>query len=296
MELDYLRDFVKIAHLGSISRAAEASNVTQPAMSRILSVVEDEIGVKLFDRENRSLHLNPAGAVVLQAVIESLSILDNACERVRGLAKVPSGNLKVAVVSLHPNVPLFIADFARRFPDIRIDAFPVDDETTLNPSVCDLCFISSPISNPALVFERAFSEPLRLVVAKDHPLASRASVGLAELCHYEFVCSDRRRYRALVESYCIMAGFVPHIGFVHGNFSMQRGHLMLRKSVMLTPLSLLEAPDPELAIVPLEEEYAQRVVHLATWRNVRPSLAVQAFLTAARIRFDLPAAPAPASP
>ena len=71
---------------------------------------------------------------------------------------------------------------------------------------------------------------------------------------------------------------------------------MLRKSVMLTPLSLLEAPDPELAIVPLEEEYAQRVVHLATWRNVRPSLAVQAFLTAARIRFDLPAAPAPASP
>jgi LysR family transcriptional regulator, transcription activator of glutamate synthase operon len=292
VELDYLRDFVKIAHLGSISRAAEASNVTQPAMSRILSVVEDEIGVRLFDRENRSLHLNPSGAVVLQAVIESLSILDNACERVRGLAKVPSGVLKVAVVSLHPNVPLFIADFSRKFPEIRIDAFPVEDESVLNPSACDLCFISAPISNPALVFERAFSEPLRLVIAKDHPLASRRSVGLAELSHYEFVCSDRRRYRALVESYCVMAGFVPRIGFEHGNFSMQRGHLLLRKSVLIAPQSLLEVPDPELVVLPLEEEYAQRVVYLATWRNVRPSLAVQAFLTEARSRFDLPAAPA----
>jgi DNA-binding transcriptional LysR family regulator len=286
MELDYLRDFVKIAHLGSISRAAEASNVTQPAMSRILSVVEDEIGVRLFVRENRTLHLNQAGQVMLDAVVECLSILDNARAQVRNLSKVPSGELRIAVVSLHPYIPLFITAFASRYPDLHIDAFPAEDESALNASTCDLCFISAPISNPALDFERAFSEPLRAVVAKDHPLAQQATVRLADLNHFEFVCSDRKRYRSMVESYCVMAGFSPHFGFENGNFSMQRGHLLLRKSVLIAPQSLLTMPDPELVVLPIEEEYAQRTLYLARWRNKRLSLSAQVFLTEARTHFS----------
>ena len=82
MELQHLRYFRDIARLESISRAAEVNHIAQPAMSRVVSVLEKEFGVALFDRVGRNIRLNACGGILLKAAEQSLSILDSVQEEI----------------------------------------------------------------------------------------------------------------------------------------------------------------------------------------------------------------------
>ena len=75
MELQHLRYFRDIARLESISRAAELNHIAQPAMSRVVSLLEKEFGVALFDRVGRNIRLNTCGRILLGAAEQSLSVL-----------------------------------------------------------------------------------------------------------------------------------------------------------------------------------------------------------------------------
>lgn len=71
MKLQHLRYFIDIAEHESITRAAEINHMVQPAMSRVLSVLEEEFGTKLFHRVGRNIRLTGSGRILLEAAKES---------------------------------------------------------------------------------------------------------------------------------------------------------------------------------------------------------------------------------
>lgn len=278
MEIDYLRNFVDIAHLGNLTKAAELNNISQPAMSRILSVVENYAGTNLFDRVGRSLQLNQRGKIFLDAVIESLSILDNAKSKICDQSKNLIGDLNIAVISIHHIIPILITKFAAIHPDVRISTFPISDENELNASNCDLCFLTEPNRNSDQESKRLFDENLLAVVTKQHKLAEKTSIDLRELSDDLFVTTPRWRTKESLVDLCNQAGFTPKIGLEIDNLNMQKSFIMLRQAVTLWPESATSAEDRDLKFIPIAEPYCARTFVVSWWKNRRITPVMEALI------------------
>lgn len=278
MEINYLRDFICIAQLGSLSKAADLKDMSQPAMSHILSVVEAFAGTKLFDRVGRSLQLNKNGKLFLDAAMESLSILDNTVDLLHNPTKKITGKISVAIISLHPVFPELITRFCQLYPDVEISVTPEYDENELNSSICDVCFLSQPNQNHDLIGHRIFSEKVFLVVTKTHHLADRQSVPLKDLENESWAISPRRRTREEIINMCIHAGFTPKIGLEIGSLSLQKAYIMLRQGITLWPESLLSHAEHNLAFISVDDDICKRTYEIAWWKNKRQTLAMKVFI------------------
>src|SRR5262245_36937744 len=95
MELRHLRYFVGVAEAESFSRAAARLHVTQPALSRQIRALEDELGVRLFDRSTRRVRLTPEGEEVLRRSRDTLVAVDALRDRARSLGGGRAGILRV---------------------------------------------------------------------------------------------------------------------------------------------------------------------------------------------------------
>ena len=91
MDLKRLRSFQEVAAAGSLSHASDRLRLAQPALSRHISLLEQEIGVPLFTRHGRGMQLTEAGAALLARIDGPLRQLERAAAEVRTLSGVVSG-------------------------------------------------------------------------------------------------------------------------------------------------------------------------------------------------------------
>ena len=122
LDLRRLRYFVKVAELGSLTRAAEALHVAQPALSQHMRGLEEELGVKLLARGSRGVALTEAGRRMLDEARAMLTGMKSLLERVRGDASEPEGEVVIGVgqtVGSLLMVPL-LELAAKRLPRVRI--------------------------------------------------------------------------------------------------------------------------------------------------------------------------------
>ncbi len=122
LDLRRLRYFVRVAELGSLTRAAEALHIAQPALSQHIRALEGEVGVKLLARGPRGVALTEAGERMLEEARAMLSGARSLIERVRGDSSEPEGEVVIGVgqtVGSLLVVPLLEAA-ARRLPRVRI--------------------------------------------------------------------------------------------------------------------------------------------------------------------------------
>ena len=122
LDLRRLRSFVKVAELGSLTRASEALHVAQPALSQQMRSLEDELGVKLLARGSRGVALTEAGQRLLEEARTMLFGVETLVDRVRGDSSEPEGEVVIGVgqtVGSLLMVPL-LELAAKRFPRVRI--------------------------------------------------------------------------------------------------------------------------------------------------------------------------------
>jgi len=122
MDLREVRTFVTVADLGTVSRAAQHLHITQPALSRQIANLEDELGLRLFDRVGRRLLLTSAGAQLLKECRGLLSYSRALREQAEGLKRGDAGMLRV---SASPHLieglfPDFLRDYAKRYPHVQV--------------------------------------------------------------------------------------------------------------------------------------------------------------------------------
>ncbi len=218
MELNQLRYVVAVADGGNFTRAATRCNVSQPSLSQQIIQLEKEIGHKLFHRLGRKAVPTEAGAAFLGRARRILQEVDDASKELSDNPALERKIMVGAVPTLAPYLlPHLIGLCQSRFPNLQVDVRE-DFKNALVEAVIegdlDLAIIPAPVKDPRIHSETLLQEPLLLVVAKDHPLASRPRVTVADLADQTFaLLGSSSTLAAQVRAFCGDNHFEPRIAY-----------------------------------------------------------------------------------
>ncbi|OXM60542.1 LysR family transcriptional regulator [Amycolatopsis vastitatis] len=215
MDLGTLRQFLVVARLEHLSRAAEELRIAQPSLSRTIARLESELGTPLFDRAGR-LRLNDAGQLFRGYVERALGELDAGRRAVAEAASEGFGTVRLASETfLTLTRPL--AAFKRANPDVEVELhqLPADAMArALRAREIDLCVASQPIPAEGLTGVELLDEPVLVATPLGHPLAERASVRVEDLAGEPFVTARRGHWhRRLLDRLFAARDLTPKIVF-----------------------------------------------------------------------------------
>jgi len=190
MDLPHLRAFLKVAELGSVTRAAEALHQTQPAVSGQLAKLEHELGRPLFERLARGVRLTEAGLLFREKVEPILRQLEEA--KAALVVDPDAGRVTVAAIpTVAPYLlPAVLTAFAAEFPKARVEVMELTTAEILRHlalGLLDLAVLAIPVADDTLAVEPLFDEELLLAVPTGHRLAKAKGVTLADLADEPFV-------------------------------------------------------------------------------------------------------------
>ncbi|WP_426385538.1 LysR family transcriptional regulator [Pseudomonas brassicacearum] len=199
VSLDQLRTFVAAVDEGSFSAAARKLNRVQSAVSGWVSGLEDQIGVRLFDRSGRFPKLTPQGALLLTDARSIISAVDTLKARAKLMTSGLEPELSVVVDVFFPTsaITAVVKEFAERFPHTRLKIFVEGLGAGYQPILdgrCSLGILASlPVSFPTLSIERIGEFSLVVVASVDHPLSRLSGkIPRRELAkHVQLVLTDR---------------------------------------------------------------------------------------------------------
>ena len=213
MELDQLRYFLKVAERGSFTRAAEDLLISQPALSRSIQKLEDELGQPVFERRTRSVSLTDAGMLLQARALQALSIIEDTKAEITddGI----TGRIRVgAIPTIAPYfLPKVLRQFSGEFPQATL---VVQENTTDNllksctQGEIDLAIVALPVPVKYLEVKELFEEELFLVLPHGHPLVEKGKVGLSDAEPYPFVLLNEAHCLSdTIVSFCRQRSFQP---------------------------------------------------------------------------------------
>lgn len=201
MELRHLRYFVAVAEALSFTKASARLRVAQPALSRQMQDLEDEIGVDLLKRSPRGLTLTAEGQLFLEEAREMLKRGEEAVRKVRALARGEYGELHVGY-SPTPTVeilPPALAAFQKAVPGVQVLLHDMSgDEIAdgLRGGTIQLAVTPWPGAEyvPDVEFESLKTYPVCVALPRDHPLARMKSIPLAKFAAEPLIILSRKDY------------------------------------------------------------------------------------------------------
>lgn len=201
MELRHLRYFVAVAEAENVSRAALKLHVSQPALSRQVRDLEEELGFLLLERSAKSVRLTEVGRLFLR---ESRAVLQRVEDAVTAARKMASGGQGELHIGYAPSLtarllPPTLRAFQAAFPGVRPRLHDLSTEEMLaglREDKLQLAFVVCPIPSMlrGLHFEELIRDPMCLAVSPRHPLARRKSVSISEIVSEPLVVYRRKEY------------------------------------------------------------------------------------------------------
>ena len=212
MDLEHLYEFAVLAESKNFSEAAEKLFISQSALSKHIKSLEQELGVPLFNRENRSATLNEYGQLLLPHALKiseiryaCLTDFHNKLNNINGAINIcfeyPIFNLLASFEKENPNITIHV----RHVP-------PHEMVEQLRSGKCELAFLyeKEEQKNLTSVFYR--QDSLVAVLPNSHPLANQTSISLEQLKGENFIMlSQRAKEYAIAIEACQKAGFEPKI-------------------------------------------------------------------------------------
>lgn len=221
MDILQLEHFVAVAEESSFTRAAERVLRTQPAVSRSIKILEDEIGTPLFTRDAPQLPLTEAGRTLLEYAYRILGLRDEATRHLTALTTLTGGSLSIAAYESVATylLPGFVHYYVQRFPGIRVSILRANSaeipHLVMDRKV-DVGFIKEEPKSHHLRSTHVYSDKLILVASPQHPFAGRRGVQLRDVMTERFVLhhlcpSTEQRVFRLFEAHggrcCVAAEF-----------------------------------------------------------------------------------------
>ncbi|WP_435417128.1 hydrogen peroxide-inducible genes activator [Parerythrobacter aurantius] len=204
--------FARIAETGNMSDAATQLGLTQPALSQQLRLLEDRLGMRLFERVPRGLQLTPSGRQLLQPARQILGAVRDFGEAADRLAARPAATIRFGVTpTIGPYLmPQVIRELHRRYPDLRLyirEGIPAEQQAELAAGELDMVLSPLPIAPRGLQVEPLFRERLRIVAPPDDALASAGRLPAGAFAGRTFLTLDHRHhYHRQIEAVCARLG------------------------------------------------------------------------------------------
>jgi DNA-binding transcriptional LysR family regulator len=190
MELDQLRYFLRVAGRENFTRAAEDLGISQPALSRSIQKLEEELGQPIFERKTRSISLTEAGVLLQSRAQQVLTIIEDTKAEITDDGQ--SGRVRVGAI---PTIaPYFLPDLLRQFSSEFPKATLIVQENTTDVLLksctqgeIDLAILAMPVPAKYLEVEELFEEELLLVLPSDHPLVEKPKIRLSDVEPLPFI-------------------------------------------------------------------------------------------------------------
>jgi LysR family transcriptional activator of glutamate synthase operon len=255
VDTDALRWFQQVADGTTVTEVSELEAVTQSGVSRALARLEAQIGTPLLQRSGRILRLTHAGSVFKRHVDAMLHQLDDGIAAVNQLLEPDTGT--VALAFQHSLATWLVPDLVRSFraahPHVTFQLTQVRDElhsAALDGGRADLEIGTRRPRDPSVHMRSIAVEPLRLALPRDHRLAGRQQIRLADVSDEPFVSlRPNSALRQLSDDLCERAGFRPSVVFEGDDLSTVRGFVAAGLGVAIVPAP--RAGSPEAAAGPV---------------------------------------------
>lgn len=191
MDINTLKAFVAVADTNSFSLAAERVFLTQSAVSKRIASLENELGVKLFDRIGKTTSLNEAGRKLLPRANNMLQEMEDIQRSISNLSGDVTGNLTMAIshhIGLH-RIPPILRKFRQQHPNVHFDIRFLGSEAachTVAQGKLELGIVTLPTEPPSnLAITKLWHDPLQFVVSDEHPLAKLEQPSLEDLVKHQ---------------------------------------------------------------------------------------------------------------
>jgi DNA-binding transcriptional LysR family regulator len=287
VHVSQLEVFRVVAGLGSVTAAAQTLGYTQSAISRQIGALESELGAKLFDRLPRGVRLTDEGQAALRhvdVIVERLAAVRSDLHALRDLeaGRLRIGAFPTANAALVPNA---LTRFTAAHPGVTVSLVEGLTPAHLNrlrAGDLDLALATNypgrPLDDNGIEFAALLDDPLLVAVPRDHWLAGRKRVRLAELAGESWVAGSREVSDTLLAA-CLRSGFQPRIDFVVAEWMAKLGMVAAGVGITLVSSLAAAAVRADVALVALhKDDTPLRTVYVATQEGIVPPAAVQAFL------------------
>jgi LysR family transcriptional regulator, benzoate and cis,cis-muconate-responsive activator of ben and cat genes len=296
MELRHLRYFVAVAEEQNLTRAATRLRVAQPALSRQIHDLEDELQTPLFNRGPAGVQLTRAGKAFYQRARAILAEVVAAANEARTAGGVIAGRLVIGFPSglnLDHLAPAVHA-FRRAHPKVELDFFHGlngPQLKALREGRIDLAFVNLPAPLDGLDHRVVWRIPFKVALPKGHPLAKQQSFELTDLRGEDFVFSSREARPEFYDDFfrhCANAGFQPRVVKEVGGYPTNiLGLIALGVGISVVPHFERTEQIRDLVWRPLTKPQLWTDFVLA-WRAKVPSRVVEEFLATVEKQIKLP--------
>lgn len=296
MELRHLRYAVAVADTLHFGRAARSLGIAQPPLSQQIRALEDELGVRLFERSSRRVALTAAGEAFVAEARGVVAAADRARLAAQAAGRGDSGRLVLGLVGSAAAVvlPRLVGTFRERHPGVELvlrELTTAEQAARLRTGELDAGLLRPPLAGDAARELRLLglgTEPLVAVLPAGHRLADRRPLPVAELAGERFVLFPRPAGPGLydqITALCRRGGFTPVLGQEAVQMQTIVGMVAAGLGVALVPGSVARSARPDVAYVPVVPHTVTPAPSLA-WRPDDPSPALANLVAAARDVFQ----------
>ena len=216
MEINQMRYFLEVASTQHVTRSAERLHIAQPALSKAIHNLEQELGVPLFASKGRNIVLTEYGKYLQEKMSGIISEIDDLPQELKSMADRENATIHLKVLAASTLIPDAIIEYRRKHPKLNFQLMQNDQSKIYDISVTTERVKSEEIFNSENRFE--LIEKIFLAVPAEHRLAKREKINLTEVEKDGFISlMGSKQLRWICDKFCRQAGFEPRIIFESDN-------------------------------------------------------------------------------
>lgn len=280
MELLQLYYFRTVAKLEHMTKAAQEIRIAQPALSKTIARLEEELGVPLFDRKGRNIQLNSFGKVFLKNVESALTSLEQGKKEVEDLAGLERGRVFLSTTT-HKCFSDLIGSFISLHPDVKLQISQATSEEKvmqLRNGDIDFCITFPPLELEGIKGKSFLTEEILLAVPPTHRFANRKRIDLSELADDSFISiKEGNPFRRMTDDFCKKAGFTPNVVCEVDELSAISHFLRTGIGVAFLPETLIEDQKLPFSLLHIDKPICERTYQIAWLEDRYLSIAALKF-------------------
>jgi DNA-binding transcriptional LysR family regulator len=293
MEFRHLKHFIAVAEELHFARAASRLHITQPALSKQIQLLEQDLGFPLFYRTKQRVELLDAGHVLLD---EARRILRQAENAVASAWRTHNGQSGRLLIGFHSSatlevLPKILRKYRRLFPDVMVELSEIlgirGSELVLDNPLSVGLLRSPSVNEESFCMETILREPFVVAVPNSHPVAKQDSVRIKSLADELFIVPHRQPgwdYSDAVFQLLRDNGIEPQIGQEAGQMLTIASLVAGGLGIALVPASFSNLRLPGVIYRPIKGR--SRTTDLATvWKRDSRASTVRAFLEVVRAEY-----------
>lgn len=276
MEIAKLRYFYTVARTGNVTRASEEIHIAQPALTKAIKLLEQELEVPLFYKKGRNICLTAFGKRLKEKLEVILPLLDKIPDELNDLKAKQRLTVKLNVLSASTAVTDAVVSYKKLHPEVVFEMIQNETESD--------CDVSVSATNadfkglPKFEKKKVLEEKIYLAVPSNSLYAQRESIALKEVEREEFVTlAGSRLFRLLCDGFCAHAGFKPQITFESDSPTAVRNIIGAHAGIGFWPAYSWGKTSNDVLLLPISEPICKRELIIGLHESTLKNAVVQDF-------------------